>query len=112
MYINHSVIKTNGFHVDSNYRSIKAFLYLTDVNNLEDGPYTFVKGTHLNHDQIYKKINTKMIGTKEAPFLDLQNVVPILGKKGTLIISDQSGIHRGIPQIKGATREVLVMRYA
>ena len=109
LYINHSITKTRGFHVDSYYRSIKAFIYLTDVNSLEDGPYCYVKGTHV--DTPYKKIN-KYVGHKEAPFIDKNDIVPILGRKGTLIISDQSGIHRGIPQKNDAIRELLVMRYA
>ena len=110
LYINRSITKTRGFHIDSNYRSIKGFVYLTDVNRLEDGPYCYVKGTHV--DTLFKKVNNSVIGLKEAPFVDQLNIVPVLGKKGTLILSDQSGIHRGIPQKKGSTRELLVMRYA
>ena len=108
LYINHSITKTRGFHVDSNYRSIKAFIYLTDVNTLEDGPYCYVKGTHV--DTPFRKVN-KLLGEKEAPFTDHLDITPIIGKKGTLILADQSGIHRGIPQKQGSIREVLVMRY-
>jgi hypothetical protein len=109
LYINHSVTSTRGFHVDSNYRSIKGFIYLTDVNTIEDGPYCFVKGTHI--DTPFSKVN-KSLGEKEAPFINILDIIPVLGKKGTLILSDQSGIHRGIPQRIGSIREVLVMRYA
>ena len=109
LYINHSVTSTRGFHVDSNYRSIKGFIYLTDVNTIEDGPYCYVKGTHI--DTPFSKVN-KSLGGKEAPFTNMQDIIPVLGKKGTLILSDQSGIHRGIPQRIGFIREVLVMRYA
>lgn len=109
LYVNESITKTRGFHVDSHYKSIKAFIYLTDVNDMQDGPYCFVKGTHV--DTPLKKLNN-IVGNKETPLADPLNIVPVLGKKGTLIISDQSGIHRGIPQKKGSIREVLVMRYA
>ena len=109
LYINHSVTSTRGFHVDSNYRSIKGFIYLTDVNTIEEGPYCYVKGTHI--DTPFSKVN-KSLGGKEAPFTNMQDIIPVLGKKGTLILSDQSGIHRGIPQRIGFIREVLVMRYA
>ena len=109
LYINHSVTSTRGFHVDSNYRSIKGFIYLTDVNTIEDGPYCYVKGTHI--DTPFSKVN-KSLGGKEAPFTNILDIIPVLGKKGTLILSDQSGIHRGIPQRIGSIREVLVMRYA
>ena len=109
LYINHSVTSTRGFHVDSNYRSIKGFIYLTDVDTIEDGPYCYVKGTHV--DTPFSKVN-KLLGGKEAPFTNIPDIIPVLGKKGTLILSDQSGIHRGIPQRIGSIREVLVMRYA
>ena len=110
LYINHSITKTRGFHIDSNYRSIKGFVYLSDVNSLEDGPYCYVRGTHI--DTLFKKVNNSVIGLKEAPFVNPLKIVPVLGKKGTLILSDQSGIHRGIPQKQGSVRELLVMRYA
>ena len=79
------------------------------MNVIQDGPYCFVKGTHV--DTPLKKLNN-IVGNKESPLVDPMNIVPVLGKKGTLIISDQSGIHRGIPQKKGSIREVLLMRYA
>lgn len=109
LYVNNSITKTRGFHVDSYYRSMKGFIYLTDVNCLDDGPYCFVKGTHVENS--LGKLN-KIIGDKEAPIIDPLKIVPVLGKKGTLILSDQSGIHRGFPQSKGSLRELFVMRYA
>ncbi len=109
LYVNQSITKTRGFHVDSHYKSIKVFIYLTDVNVVQDGPYCFVKGTHV--DTPLRKLNN-MVGEKETPLTDPLNIVPVLGKKGTLIISDQSGVHRGLPQATGSSREALVMRYA
>ena len=109
LYVNNSITKTRGFHVDSYYRSIKGFIYLTDVNCLGDGPYCFVKGTQVENS--LEKLN-KIIGDKEAPIIDPLKIVPVLGKKGTLILSDQSGVHRGFPQSKGSLRELFVMRYA
>ena len=109
LYINHSITNTRGFHVDSYYRSIKGFIYLTDVNTIDDGPYCYVKGTHV--ETPFGKVN-KLLGGKEAPFTNFTNIIPVLGKKGTLVLSHQSGIHRGIPQKKDSIREVFVMRYA
>ena len=109
LYVNNSITKTRGFHVDSYYRSMKVFIYLTDVNCLDDGPYCFVKGTHV--DNPLRKLNM-IIGDKEAPLIDPLKIIPVFGKRGTLIISDQSGVHRGFPQSKGSLRELFVMRYA
>jgi len=39
------------------------------------------------------------------------NIVPALAKKGTLVISDQGGSHRGFPQTKGYKRTVGVMNF-
>ena len=61
LYVNNNITKTRGFHVDSYYRSIKAFIYLTDVNCLDDGPYCFVKGTHV--DNPLKKLRKKKKST-------------------------------------------------
>jgi hypothetical protein len=112
-YINKSITGTRGFHADSYQSTLKGFIYLTDVLSLDDGPYCFVKGSHI--DTPWRKAN-KAIGAltsaaTESPFVDPLSVVPVLGKKGTLVLSDQSGIHRGIPQADGALRQLLVMRY-
>ena len=109
LYVNKGITRTRGFHVDSYYRSLKAFIYLTDVDCLDDGPYCFVKSTHI--DNPLRKLNM-IIGGKEAPLIDPLKIVPILGKRGTLILSDQSGVHRGFPQSKDCSRKLFVMRYA
>lgn len=113
LYINNSIKKTRGLHADSYDRTIKGFVYVTDVDSLEHGPYCYVKGTHLNSPwrKANKNISKRYQNKTESPFVDLLAVTPILGKKGTLVLSDQSGIHRGIPQEEGYIRKLLVMRY-
>ena len=113
IYINESVTKTRGFHVDIYKTNFKGFIYLTDVETLDDGPYCFVKKTH--SETPWRKIN-KLIGKitpypTDAPFLNPFDVVPVLGKKGTLVLSDQSGVHRGMPQKIGAVRKAIVFNY-
>lgn len=113
VYINESITGTRGFHVDSYGEQIKAFLYLSDVNELNDGPYVYVKKTHL--ETVYRKINKKIAGgvvkKTESPIVDHENILPVLAKKGALIISDQGGIHRGHPQSESGKRYVAVMNY-
>lgn len=113
IYINESVTKTRGFHVDIYKTNFKGFIYLTDVETLDDGPYCFVKKTH--SETPWRKIN-KLIGKitptpTDAPFLNPFDIVPVLGKKGTLVLSDQSGVHRGMPQKSGAVRKAVVFNY-
>ncbi|REC94279.1 phytanoyl-CoA dioxygenase family protein [Kushneria indalinina] len=113
IYINRGVEKTRGFHVDSYGEQIKGFVYLTDVLRLEDGPYTYVKKSHKKN--LYRKIN-KLISEQyenetEAPIVPYEDVMPVLAPKGSLIISDQGGVHRGFPQSSEGERIVVVMNY-
>jgi len=108
-YINDEVTQTRGFHVDSYSKQYKVFFYLTDVISFSNGPYTYISGSHL--DSSYRKIN-KLISSKldndtETPIFQYANIHPILGLKGSLIISNQSGFHRGFPQDKNAHRVIL-----
>ena len=50
-YVNSSVISTHGFHIYSYVNQI----YLTHVLGSQKGPYTYVKGIHL--DLPYRRVN-------------------------------------------------------
>lgn len=113
MYVNAGIEKTRGFHVDSFGTNLKSFVYLSDVLSLEDGPYCFVRKTH-RENAMHKANLAISKGSKaltEAPFVDVLQIVPVLAPAGSLIISDQSGVHRGFPQSASGKRKVLVMRY-
>lgn len=111
LYINSNINKTRGFHADSFGSQLKAFVYLTDCLSLDDGPYTYVKESHV--DGPYRRLNQDLCANlsnkTETPLLDREKIVPVLGKKGTLVISDQSGFHRGFPQSPGHKRVISVM---
>ena len=47
----------------------------------------------------------------DMPVFNKKKEVIGLGKKGTLIVSNQNGIHRGYPQKKGKERVALVINY-
>lgn len=110
-YVNNGITSTRGFHVDSYSTQIKIFIYLTDVLVFDNGPYTFVKNTHL--DTPYRRINrnlSKNLKAKtEAPVVPFANIYPILAPKGSLVVSDQSGFHRGFPQTNDGNRRVLTI---
>lgn len=110
-YINSGVTSTRGFHVDSYNRQIKIFIYLTDVLDLSDGPYTYVKGTHLDtpYRRVNKKISESFKAKTETPLVPFENIYPILAAKGSLVVSDQSGFHRGFPQQENGYRRVLTI---
>jgi hypothetical protein len=113
LYLNRSIKKTRGFHVDSYRKQLKGFVYLTDCMSLGDGPYTYVVGSH--KETPYSKINRAaaelMPNGTETPFVNLQKIIPIFAKRGSLVISDQGGSHRGFPQDESGRRAVAVMNY-
>jgi len=115
VYYNKNVLQTRPFHVDSyGKHQYKAFLYLTDVNSIADGPYCYVVKSHTDKSLIRanRGISKLKSGVQtDAYFYEYQNAYPVLGIKGTLVISDQSGIHRGHPQAEGHERIVAVMNY-
>ncbi|WP_417439200.1 phytanoyl-CoA dioxygenase family protein [Idiomarina sp.] len=110
-YINNEVSSTRGFHVDSFTKQLKAFIYLTDCLSLDDGPYTYVEGSHryTPYRSANKAISANLPNKTECPLIDHQKIIPVLGKAGSLVISDQSGFHRGFPQSEGHNRVVSVM---
>jgi hypothetical protein len=113
LYLNKEIKNTRGFHVDSYNKKFKGFIYLEDCLNLEYGPYTYVKESHVNSfsSKINKQISSILPIQTETLFVSQHNILPVLGKKGTLIISDQGGSHRGFPQSAEYERSVAVMNY-
>ena len=116
VYVNQGVSKTRGFHVDTyGGRQVKAFLYLTDVVDLEDGPYTYVLGSHKKStyqdaNQALAQCNAVFKST-DTPLVDRDMAMPVLAPAGSLVVSDQSGSHRGYPQASGRQRVVAVLNY-
>jgi hypothetical protein len=110
-YVNSGITSTRGFHVDAYKEQIKIFIYLTDVLDLDNGPYTYVKGSH--KDSHYRRINQHLSKNQKAktetPVIPFDQVYPILAPKGSLVVSDQSGSHRGFPQSKIGKRRVLTI---
>lgn len=114
-YVNLGVTETRGFHVDAfGVTQMKAFVYLTDVEQLDDGPYCYVLGSH--KDKSLQRVNhfaSKSLGLKSTDlvFFDYEKAYPIFGKAGTLIVSDQSGAHRGFPQGLEGARALAVFNF-
>ena len=115
-YIDKGVTTARGFHSDSyGVLHYKAFIYLTDVPTLEYGPYTYIKKSHLDYkNRLLNQLKNKLLN-KERTDITIYNknlVTPMLAKKGTLIISDQTGFHRGWPQQEDKFRAILTMNFA
>ena len=116
IYHNKGVQGTRGLHFDSLEFRIKVFAYLSDVETLDSGPYVYVPGSHrrrLHHRPTRWVNRARRDGTHptDATLAHTDSGVPILGSAGTVIISDQRGIHRGWPQSPTGSRVIMVQAY-
>ncbi len=106
------------FHTDNNPPpSFKAFIYLTDVDDVINGPFTVIKGTHTKAR--YLRIKNVIYNLKNnLPTSNMDKFVPNIdetafcGKKGDLIMSTQTLFHRGNPKHAEKTRYVLIFYFS
>ncbi|MDJ0729743.1 MAG: hypothetical protein QNJ33_07085 [Crocosphaera sp.] len=108
-----------GFHTDGLGELYKAFIYLTDVDEYGDGPYTIVPGSH-NHkyrhifNHLYNRLSIFLTGDDSYPrgdmsfFYSNKKAISFFGKAGTLILSNQQLAHKGWQQHDRKKRYVLV----
>lgn len=93
------------FHRDIDaLKWLKVFIYLSDVDDF-NGPHVYVNKSHkINKLLPYRRIKDIEIaenGLKE---------ISIKGKKGTIIIADSFGLHKGMAPKKGS-RAILQVTY-
>ena len=115
VYWNRSVRTTRDFHADTYSGKFKSFVYLTNVPDRSYGPFSYVKGSHRSSKAKRKvsKLANKVKGnpSTNAVFYDADNVIYGTAPKGTLIIANQSGYHRGHPQEEGRERMLMTASY-
>lgn len=114
LYINNAVTNTRGPHIDSNADTYKLFLYLSDVNQLADGPYCYLPKSHKSRSWMsYERLKNAVLGlpSTEVSSLTPESLIPLLGNAGTAIITCQSGIHCGWPQSDKGKRLMLVCNF-
>lgn len=86
-------------------------MYLTPVRSLEDGPYCYIPGSHL--DRLLRRRNQAFNTSHGLNLHEYRQVsgkvgLPILAEPGDMVISAQHGAHRGLAQAPAAHRAVLV----
>ena len=92
------------FHFDLDRpRWLKMFLYLTDVSP-SNGPHVFIPGTHRDGGipeallrRGYSRINDDEVGR----FFPTQSWQEMTGAKGTVILEDTRGLHKGKELLAG-----------
>ncbi|MDB4088476.1 phytanoyl-CoA dioxygenase family protein [Flavobacteriales bacterium] len=101
------------FHQDTEYlKFVKVFIYLTDVDE-NNGPHQYVQGSSkFAQEKLgegYSPSN-RVEDEKAASLFGKENILTFTGKKGSVIIEDTFGLHKGTPVIEGA-RLLLQLEY-
>lgn len=114
LYINRGVENTRFYHCDGERVKVKSFVYLSDVDSLDVGPYCYVKHSHLNvslrrRNQAFN--HQHKLNKHEYRQLNGCSGLPIFCRAGDMVVSAQHGAHRGHPQAPSAQRAVLVNVY-
>ncbi len=99
-----------GWHRDTIYgKQFKAIVYLTDVSE-KNGPFQYIKATHQASSKLegVSKFNLgafqNRISQKEVDTIlnsGEYELVTYTAQKGTIILTDTTGIHRGAPLREG-----------
>jgi len=113
-YYNHGVTNTRRLHVDSHTKSqYKAFIYITDVLSEDYGPYCYVPNsanfTITRYFSIIKNFCAKKPLTDFDNKINRMKMKQLCGPKGSLIVSNQNGAHRGWPQKKNRERMLIAL---
>lgn len=106
---------TRDFHADTYSGKFKAFVYLTNVPDKSYGPFSYIPGTQKM--STLKQTSTSLVNkvkgdpSTDAVFYDEDEAIHCTAPKGTLIVANQAGYHRGTPQEKGQTRVLVNTSY-
>lgn len=92
------------FHQDKEFiRFVKVFVYLNDVDE-RNGPHTYIKGSardylqHVPPDyQISQRLSDEYLEHQYAA----DRFVSVTGSRGTIVLEDTSGFHKGTPVLDG-----------
>ena len=96
------------YHRDlDDYKFVKMFFYLTDVNK-DSGPHIYVKKSH----RINKLLQLRRFSDEEVKGnFDNKNIITLIEHKGSCFIEDTYGIHKGQLPLKG-NRLLLQIQYS
>lgn len=112
-------VNTQNWHRDlHDLRLVMVFVYLTDVNDIGDGPLWYIEGSHKNKEWAKKfpmpiplsKIYSDFSEDSLRRSIPVEKQKMLLGKKGTVVFADTRGLHRGGHCTKNA-RTIFVTGY-
>lgn len=114
LYMNHGVGRTRGPHIDNNQAPFKAFIYLTDCRDEKNGPYCYLPKSPADRRWMsFERLKNAVLRlpNTEVSSFPREKMMKIQGAAGTLIVTNQSGIHCGWPQAEDGKRLMLVSSY-
>ena len=102
LYINEGVQDSRKFHYDERILKFKSFVFLTDVKELEDGPYCHVKKSHRRRcmwwrSELFNKKN--QLSPFESNHLQGAEAISLFAKAGDMVLSSQKGANAVIPSV-------------
>ena len=108
-YVENNKGSGQGWHRDSAPKDqLKAIVYLTDVD-FKNGPFQYVPKSHslLNKKWLKFKYGINLNkdrfeSSEDKELVSKLGYDTLTGKAGTLIITNTSGIHRGMPLVEGS----------
>lgn len=102
------------FHFDmERIKWLKIFIYLTDVD-ADNGPHVFVEGSHRRGGipkTFLKKGYTRLTDEEVIQAFGQEKLITFVGARGTIIIEDTRGLHKGMHLAKGQ-RLMLQLQYS
>lgn len=108
--------RSQNFHKDPGVdKCIKVFIYLNDVET-NSGPFTYVKESHLKGKKLFKakRYGAGGIYPDKNSFekiIDQNQIIPICGRAGTVIIADTTGLHCGGNSIDKIRKMATIVYY-
>jgi len=102
------------FHQDKEFiKFLKVFIYLNDVDT-SNGAHVYVEGSHRENKFVSKqgyKFSDRIDDNDIETVYGKEKVIAMEGKKGTIILEDTNGFHKGTPIHEGH-RVLLQIEYA
>jgi ectoine hydroxylase-related dioxygenase (phytanoyl-CoA dioxygenase family) len=102
------------YHYDlDRLKWLKFFIYITDVDE-SNGPHSFIKKSHIPEtipNDIYKKGYMRIDDELIFKNFDKSDEVVFCGKKGTIIIEDTIGLHKG-NHVSGKSRLIMQIQFS